>query len=233
MSLPGGCAAYLFTRATTCTAHPWSGQRVRRLGPRWLAGWRAAGYGQWVTSPIVIGVVAKTGSAVAVALSGPVTAPRFRARRQIELITAGLASQPYHAAAGMDPAAAAELIAQVESGAEQAAAAGLLAVAGAVPASAVRAVAVVVKAVSVPGNLAGILRSHAWMHAAEGMLYRQAVLAAAAECGWPACAVEESALPPAEQALNTLGQAAGRPWRREEKDATRAALTLLTAADND
>ena len=71
------------------------------------------------------------------------------------------------------------------------------------------------------------------MHAAEGVLYRQAVLAAATECGWTARAVEQSTLPTAEQALNMLGQAAGRPWRRLEKDATRAALTLLTAADDD
>src|SRR6266516_1970392 len=201
--------------------------------PRWLAGYRAADYGQWVTSAIVIGVVAKTGSAVTVALSGPATAPRFRARREIELIPPGFAVQPYHAAAGMDLAAAGELIAQVESAAEEAAAAGLRAVAAAVPASAVRAVAVVVKAVSVPGHLADILRSHAWMHAAEGVLYRQTVFAAATECGWAARAVEQAALPAAEQALNTLGQAAGRPWRRIEKDATRAALTLLTAADDD
>ena len=62
-----------------------------------------------------------------------------------------------------------------------------------------------VKPVSVPGDLAGILRSHAWMHAAEGMLYRQAVLAAAAECGWTARAVEQSALPAAEQTLGVLG----------------------------
>jgi hypothetical protein len=186
-----------------------------------------------VTNVIVIGVVTKTGSAVAVALSGSAAAPRLLARRQIELIPPGLAAQPYHAAAGMDLAAAGELIAQVESAAEQAAAAGLRAVAGAVPASTVRAVAVVVKAASMPGQLASILRSHAWMHAAEGVLYRQAVLAAAAECGWTAHAVELSALPAAEQALNTLGQAAGRPWRRLEKDATRAALTLLTGADDD
>jgi hypothetical protein len=89
-------------------------------------------------------------------------------------------------------------------------------------------VAVVVKPVSVPGNLAGILRSHAWMHAAEGMLYRQAVLAAATACRWTAQAVEQSALPTAEQALDALGRAAGRPWRRIEKDAARAALTLLS-----
>jgi len=180
----------------------------------------------------VIGVMAKTGSAVAVALSGTAAAPRFWARREIELIPPGLAAQPYHAAAGMDLAAAGELIAQTESAAEQAAAAGLLTMATAVPATAVRAVAVVVKAVSVPGDLAGILRSHAWMHAAEGVLYREAVLAAVTECGWAARAVEQSALPAAEQAVNALGRAAGPPWRRVEKDAARAALTLLTEADN-
>ena len=175
----------------------------------------------------MIGVVARTGSAVAVALGGGAAAPRFVARREIELVPSGLDRQPYHAAAGLDLAAAEELIARVESAAEQAATAGLLALAGAQPASAVRAVAVVVKPVSAPGDLAGILRSHAWMHAAEGALYRQAVLAAATGCGWTSRAVEQSALPAAEQALTALGQVAGRPWRRFEKDAARAALILL------
>jgi hypothetical protein len=78
------------------------------------------------------------------------------------------------------------------------------------------------------------LRSHAWMHAAEGVLYREAVLAGAAGCGWIARAVEQSALPTAEQAVNALGRAAGRPWRRFEKDAARAALALMaTAASSD
>jgi hypothetical protein len=68
------------------------------------------------------------------------------------------------------------------------------------------------------------------MHAAEGVLYRQAMLAAAGACGWMAHAVDQSALPDAEQALGDLGQAAGRPWRRPEKDAARAALTLMAVA---
>ena len=181
---------------------------------------------------IVIGVMAKTGSAVAIALSGTAAAPAFRARREIELVPPGLDAQPYHAAASMDLAAAGELIAQTESAAEKAAAAGLRSVAAALPATAVRAVAVVVKAVSLPGDLAGILRSHPRMHAAEGVLYREAVLAAVTECGWTARAVEQSALPVAEQAINALGPVAGPPWRRIEKDAARAALTLLTAADS-
>ena len=178
-------------------------------------------------SAIVIGVVARTGAAVAVALSGTAAAPQFAGRREIELVPPGLVAQPYHAAAGLDLAAAGQLIAQVESAAEQAAAAGLRALAAARSPGPVHAVAVVVKAVSVPSDLAGIMRSHAWMHAAEGVLYRQAVLAGAAGCGWMTHAVEQSALPEAEQTVNALGLVAGRPWRRIEKDAARAALAIL------
>jgi hypothetical protein len=180
-----------------------------------------------VTDAIVIGVVTRTGSAVAVALSGAAGTPRFRARREIGLISAGLPAQPYHAATDLDLAAAGQLISQVAGGAEQAAAAGLRALADLLPAGAIPAVAVVVKAASVPDRLPDVLRSHAWMHAAEGMLYRQAVLAAARECGWRAHPVELSLLPTAEHALPALGQAAGRPWRRMEKDAARAAITML------
>ena len=176
---------------------------------------------------IVIGVATRTGSAVAVALSGPADSPRFGARQEIELIPPGLPAQPYHAAAGVDLAAARQMIGRVESAAQQAAAAGMRSIAGTLPAGAVSGVAVVIKAVSVPDRLTEILRSHAWMHAAEGLLYRQAVLAAAGECGWTAHAVDLSLSPPAEQALTVLGQAAGRPWRKIEKDAARAAISVL------
>jgi hypothetical protein len=177
---------------------------------------------------VVTGVVTRSGWAVAISLSGLATAPRFEARREIDLVPASLPTQPYHAAAGLELPAAEELIRQVEQQAEDAAAAGLRAVAGGRPAgTAVVGVAVVVKAVSLPGSVAGVLRSHAWMHAAEGVLYREAVLAAARRNGWPAHAVEEPMLPAAGQVLAALGAAAGRPWRRYEKDAARAAITLL------
>jgi hypothetical protein len=153
--------------------------------------------------------------------------PQFLARQELELVPPGLPVQPYHEAAGLDLAEAEQLIAQVERAAEEAAAAGLRALAGAVSSAEPRAVAVLVKPSSLPGSVAGVLRSHAWMHAAEGVLYRQAVLAAASGCGWAAHAVEASALPSAGQALAGLGQAAGRPWRRAEKDAARAALSVM------
>ena len=66
---------------------------------------------------------------------------------------------------------------EVESAAEKAAAAGLRTLAAAHRRSSLfMQVAIVVKAICVPGDVAGILRSHAWMHAAEGVLYREAVL---------------------------------------------------------
>jgi hypothetical protein len=180
-----------------------------------------------VTSGIVFGVVTRTGAAVAVALSGSAATPLFRARTGIVLVPPELPAQPYHAAAGMALSDAELLIERVEVAAEQGALAGLRELAGMLPEATVRGVAVVVKAVSVPTRLTDILRSHAWMHAAEGQLYRQAVLAAAAEGGWTARAAEQSGLPAAEQVLAELGRTAGRPWRRTEKDAARAALTML------
>ena len=177
---------------------------------------------------VVIGVVTRTGSAVMVALSGSADQPRFAARREIGLAPAALTAQPYHAAAGLELPVAEEMIADAEQAAEDAAVAGLAALAGSLPdGAAVLGVAVMVKAVSLPESVADILRSHAWMHAAEGVLYREAVLAAARRCGWPAHAAEMSALPAAEPRLAAIGLAAGRPWRRIEKDAARAAITVL------
>ena len=177
---------------------------------------------------IAVGVVARTGRAVVVMLRGTRDAPGFAARREIELAGAGLPVQPYHVAAGLDLAAAGKLVGEAERGAAETAAAGLRALMASLPASPrVSGVAVAVKAVAIPDSVGEVLRSHAWMHAAEGVLYREAVLAAARQCGWAAYAVDVSALPAADQVLAMLGRAAGRPWRRAEKDAARAALTLL------
>ena len=176
---------------------------------------------------IAVGVVARTGRAVVVIVRGTRDVPGFAVRREIELAGAGLPAQPYHAAAGLDLAAAGMLIGQAKRGAAETAAAGLRALVASLPAPpSVSGVAVAVKAVATPDSVEDVLRSHAWMHAAEGVLYREAVLAAARQCGWTAYAVDVSMLPAADQILAALGRAAGRPWRRAEKDAARAALTL-------
>jgi len=175
-----------------------------------------------------VGAVTRTGSVVLVALDGLASAPVFAVRRELSLRSGDLPAQPYHLAAGLELADGEDLIGQVERGAEEAAVAGLRAMADLLPtATTVLGVGVVVKAISVPQRLADVVRSHAWMHAAEGMLYREAVLAAARQCGWQARAVDVTSLPAAEQQLDSIARAAGRPWRRIEKDAARAAMALL------
>jgi hypothetical protein len=145
--------------------------------------------------------VTRTGAAVVVVLSGCGAAPRLVARREVALVPAGMPAQPYHAAVGLEMAEAEKLVSRAERGVQEAAIAGLRAVADGLPAgSVVFGVAVVVKAVSLPVQLAGVLRSHAWMHAAEGVLYREAVLAAARDRGYLARAVEASVLPAAVDA---------------------------------
>jgi hypothetical protein len=177
---------------------------------------------------IAVGVVARTGRAVVVMLQGSRDVPGFVGRREIGLAGPGLPAQPFHAAAALDLAAAGMLIGQAERAAAETAADELRALVASLPAlPSVSGVAVVVKAVAIPDSVEQVLRSHAWMHAAEGLLYREAVLAAALQCGWTAYAVDLSTLPAADQVLGALGRDAGRPWRRTEKDAARAALTLL------
>ncbi|MDR2985194.1 MAG: hypothetical protein LBV34_10175, partial [Nocardiopsaceae bacterium] len=175
---------------------------------------------------VAVGAVTRTGSVVLVALDGVASAPRFASRSELSLLPGDLPSQPYHVAAGLDLADGEDLISKVERAAEAAAEAALRALADRISAT-VLGVGVVVKAVSVPERLSDVLRSHAWMHAAEGVFYREAVLAAARECGWPAHAVDATRLPAAQQQLDAIASAAGRPWRRIEKDAARAAMAVL------
>ena len=180
-------------------------------------------------APATVGVMTRTGWAVAVALGGQAAVPRFLGRLEIALVPAHLPAQPYHAAAGLESGAARSLVAQVELAAEEAAVAGLRAVAADLPAP-VSALAVVVKPVSLPVDLTDIIRSHARMHAGEGVLYREAMLAAARRCGWVAVAVDEQSLPVADHALRVIARDAGRPWRRIEKYAALAALAQLPGA---
>ncbi|HTS95813.1 MAG TPA: hypothetical protein VMI33_04265 [Streptosporangiaceae bacterium] len=201
--------------------------------------------------PIALGAVTRTGSVTLIAVAKVNGRAAFAGRWEEPLVPSGLPAQPYHAAAYLDAAAAEDMVGRGEQAAEEAAMAALGAAtaglrtaagpgvsaagpgvpAGSRPAAAdIVGVAVVVKAVSVPGSVATVLRSHAWMHAAEGVLYRDAVLAAARRCGLRAHAVDAATLPEADDILRDLGRDAGRPWRRIEKDAARAALTLLSPA---
>ena len=93
------------------------------------------------------------------------------------------------------------------------------------------AVAVIVGDFPVPDSLAAILAAHTLMHAAEGALFRDALLDAAAAQGVRAVGVSRNV---ATQRLTgdlagpvaRVGAEAGRPWRKEHKLATVAALLV-------
>jgi len=177
---------------------------------------------------VVLGVSTRTGSAVIIALAGTRYRPGFAGRWEVRLIPPEVEREAYHAAADLTLTEADELIKQTEQAAEAAGVAALRAAQTGLPTREVVAVAVAVKAVSVPASTAQVLRSHAWMHAAEGLLYREAMLAAARRCGWTAHAVDAAGLTDLHQDLAAIGRAAGRPWRRIEKDAAAAALHVLS-----
>lgn len=177
---------------------------------------------------VALGVATRTASAVLVALQGFKTAPSFLARQEIVLAHVGVPAQPYHVASGLELHAAEEIISHTERAAEDEAVAGLQAVIESLPsASTILGVVVIVKPVSLPESLADVLRSHAWLHAAEGKLYRESVISAARRCGWTVQTVDASTLATADAIVRSLGLVAGPPWRRIEKDAARAAITLL------
>src|SRR5262245_1967104 len=177
---------------------------------------------------IALGAVTRTGAAVILAVRATISGPAFAGRREITLVRDGLPDQPYHAAAAA-PSIAARLVSEVELAVAEAAAAGLIQAADGRP---VLGLAVVVKTVSAPSDISAVLRSHAWMHAAEGALYREAMLAAGRRLGWIVRAVDAATLPTAGDRVAVIGTTAGRPWRRAEKDAVRAALTLLPEQRN-
>jgi hypothetical protein len=173
-----------------------------------------------------LGFCCRTGSAVAVAVA---PGGDFARRWAVDLSAPGTPVQLFHAAAGL-PAAEAERFVRVGVDAVGAVTAARLrdlvdAVGGEVR------VAVVTGDHPVPEgtSVARILAAHTLMHAAEGQLYRDALLDAAAAHGLPAYGLPRG---PAEQRLATdlaaavarIGVAAGRPWRKEQKLATVAAL---------
>ena len=173
-------------------------------------------------------------SAGAVSAGVAVSAGAFAGRWAVDLRADGVPAQLFHAAAGL-PAARAERF--VRDGVEAVgavAAARLDAIVAELSGDVL--VAVVTGDHPVPDDvpIARILAVHTLMHGAEGQLYRDALLDAAAARGLVAHGVPRG---PAQDRLAgdlagvvaAIGAAAGRPWRREQKLATVAALVAAVA----
>jgi hypothetical protein len=165
-------------------------------------------------------------------------------RRRIELVeenTASWAAQPYHAAAGLDPEEARDM---VRRGIEAARRVAIKEMQGAVKRSRELQHDIVACAVIVPEPMPDwsteeILSVHFRMHKAEGVLFPDALAKAADACGLHLVVVREKPLferaekelviarSALQKRIAALGKAAGPPWGKDQKNAALAAMIAL------
>lgn len=185
--------------------------------------------------PAVVGVADHSGWANLVTVgAGPGGGPVLLDRRRCELVGPEVDRQPYHAAVGLDDAAAEALVAAVADAALAGAREVLAALAADLaPGHRVAAVAVRLGGGGrpLPDTVAGVLASHSAMHAAEGELYREALADAAEALGIPTVHYRRGSAPAGAHAgtIAAMGREAGPPWRAEHKEAAAAALAELAA----
>jgi hypothetical protein len=179
----------------------------------------------------VVGLFAKTGSAVVVTVVGSAGSPALADRRTFALCDDEASRFLYHHARTLDRAEASAFVTHCVKEAARLARAEV----GALLRDLKRADVHVVRGAIVDTDkpfsapaLERILASHSLVHAAEGDLYRSVVVEAFERRNIPVEPVPRTDIPKLspqhEPIVSELGRAAGPPWRREHKDATIAAL---------
>ena len=153
-------------------------------------------------------------------------------RRRIELVLEAWQKQPYHAAEHLQSDAARDTVARGIDAARKGAVRELqaaLARAGEQQHD-VTACGVLVGNPMPDWSVDEILAVHFRMHKAEGVLFREVLLQAAADCGLRPVAVPEKQSRVdrrLQHTIATLGRSAGPPWGKDQKDAALAALIAL------
>jgi hypothetical protein len=187
-----------------------------------------------------IGLKARTGRAVLVAVAGDASDSRIIDRTEIRLLPPG-AFAPYHAAAALARDEAHESVKRDIARAYGLAATGIgeavkrIGAAG----NSVAACAVLVGPGMPNWSTDEILAVHVRMHQAEGELFREALVAGVRACDLPVTTLaEKAALDDAAKRLGltrarldarlaSLGKAVGPPWAKDQKEAAAAALVAL------
>ena len=180
---------------------------------------------------IALGLRAHSGWAALIALAARGEAPLLVDRRRIELVEAGevWAKAPYHAAEGLDPADARDLVKRGIASAHRLALRELRAAAQRARDAGheIGACAVLMSNPMPEWSVDEILAVHFRMHKAEGVLFRAALARAAESCGLRLFALREQDLPELPRAIAALGKEAGPPWGKDQKEAALAAWLAL------
>ena len=162
-------------------------------------------------------------------------------RRRIELVEENWAKQPYHAAEGIEPQKARDLVKRAIDSVHRVALSEMKA---AIKRERDRdnevvGCSVLVGAPMPNWNTDEILAVHFRMHKAEGVLFQNALVRAAEKCGLKTLPVLEKELimqasghfgaqaDPLVKRIAALGKSVGSPWKKDHKDATLAALMIL------
>jgi hypothetical protein len=197
-----------------------------------------------VASPkAALGLRAHSGWAAMVAIAGLVDSPSVIDRRVIQLCnpkTRG-SKQPYHAAEPLPFRDAEKFISRCIGETHEFAHEGLCAALSDLQNKGHRVVGcgVLLGSGRTLPSLEGILASHAMIHAAEGDLFRNALVATAARCKLPVIGVRERELfsrageilarseDDLRDYLSEVGHSLGPPWREDQKCAMLAAWMAL------
>jgi hypothetical protein len=192
---------------------------------------------------VAIGLKARTGRAILVAVAGDVREPQLVERSQMQLLPDG-AFAPYHAAEGLEPEAARESVRASTESARRLAASGIRDAARRIADAGhqVCGCAVLVGSGMPDWTTDQILAVHVRMHQAEGELFRDVLVAGAHACDLELTTLrEKSALDDAtrplgvtrarlDALLGALGRSARPPWGKDQKEAAAAALVALAHA---
>jgi len=189
-----------------------------------------------------LGLKARTGRAIVVAVAGTVDDPAFVERSEMKLVREG-AFAPYHAAEDLSPAAADASVKRDVADAHRLAERGIRDALKRVAATGhdARGCGVLVGPALPSWSTQEILAVHVRMHQAEGVMFREVLVAGARACGVGLATLrEKSALEDAAKKLGwtratldariaALGRSAGPPWGKDQKEAAAAALVALAA----
>jgi hypothetical protein len=184
---------------------------------------------------VALGFCARTGSAVAVAVTPATDGTELVGLWTVDLTGDRVPDQVFHAVEGWEPAVAVPFVEQAIEVVRGVAARRLGEFVADLPG--LLAVGIITGDRDFTATVPQALASHSLRHAAEGALYRDALVDAAAERGLPVTALPRGladerlrAGAPIARTVQRLGGQAGPPWRKEHKRATAAALVALESA---
>lgn len=195
---------------------------------------------------VVVGLKARTGRAVLVALGCASDRTVVVERLEFKTVPEGEWA-PYHAAHGLDPAAARKQVERSIVTSHRMAEAALREAVQRITAAghAVAGCAILVGTGMPPWSTEEILAVHVRIHKAEGELFRNILLAGARACGLTVATFAEKTVlddaarslgcrrPDLEARVAALGKTVGAPWGKDQKEAAAAACAAWYGCELD